>query len=55
MHQGQQTQVNTPGKNAKQYVFGAVNHVTGVLVWLMWPSKNNVGFRRLLQQVLARH
>lgn len=55
MRQGQQTQVNTPGQNAKHYVFGAVNYVTGALVWLTWPHKNNVGFRHLLQQVLARH
>jgi transposase len=55
MRQGQQTQVNTPGQNAKQYVFGAVNYVTGALVWLAWPNKNNVGFRRLLQQVVTQH
>jgi transposase len=55
MRQGQQTQVNTPGQNAKQYVFGAVNYVTGALVWLTWSNKNNVGFRYLLQQVVAQH
>jgi transposase len=55
MRQGQQTQVNTPGQNAKQYVFGAVNYVTGALVWLSWPNKNNVGFRQLLQQLVAQH
>ncbi len=55
MRLGQQLQVNTPGKNAKQYVFGAVNYVTGALVWLTGPGKNNVGFRHLLQQVLACH
>lgn len=55
MRQGQQTQVNTPGQNAKQYVFGAVNYVTGVLVWIPWPNKNHVGFRQLLQQVVAQH
>jgi putative transposase len=55
MRRGQQTQVFTPGQNAKQYVFGAVNYVTGALVWLTWPNKNNVGFRQLLNQVLALH
>jgi transposase len=55
MRQGQQTQVNTPGQNAKQYVLGAVNYVTGALVWLTWPNKNNVGFRQLLQQIVAQH
>ncbi len=55
MRRGQQTQVFTPGKNAKQYVFGAVNYVTGALCWLPWPNKNNVGFRQLLNQVMAWH
>lgn len=55
MRRAQQTQVFTPGKNAKEYVFGAVNYVTGALAWLTWPSKNNVGFRQLLKQVLALH
>ncbi len=55
MRQGQQTQVNTPGQNAKQYVFGAVNYVTGALVWLPWPNKNSVGFWHLLQQVVTHH
>ncbi len=55
MRQGRQMQVNTPGQNAKQYVFGAVNYVTGALVWLAWPNKNNVGFRHLLQQVVTHH
>ncbi|CAG0930599.1 hypothetical protein TFLX_01846 [Thermoflexales bacterium] len=52
---GQQTQVNTPGQNAKQYVFGAVNYVTGTLIWLLWPTKNDVGFRHLLQQLVTHH
>jgi transposase len=55
MRQAHQTEVNTPGPNAKQYVLGAVNYVTGALVWVPWPNKNNVGFRQLLQQVAAQH
>jgi transposase len=55
MRRGQQTQVDTPGQNAKQYVFGAVNYVTGLLIALPWTNKNNVGFRQLLNQVLAFH
>lgn len=55
MRRGQQTQVFTPGQNAKQYVFGAVNYITGQLIALTWPNKNNVGFRQLLSQVLAFH
>lgn len=55
MRCGEQTQVNTPGQNAKQYVFGAVNYVSGTLVWLPWPHKNHVGFRQLLQQIVTVH
>jgi transposase len=55
MRRGEQTQVFTPGQNVKQYVFGAVNYITGALVGLTWPNKNNVGFRQLLRQVLALH
>lgn len=55
MRQGHQTQVDTPGQNQKQHVLGAVHAVTGALVWLTWPQKNNVGFRRLLQALLAVH
>ncbi len=52
---GQQTEINTPGQNAKQYVFGAVNYVTGALVWVPWANKNNVGFRQLLKRVWDSH
>jgi transposase len=55
MRRAQQLQVDTPGKNAKQYVFGAVHYTSGALVWLPWPNKNNVGFRHLLKQVLTLH
>ncbi len=55
MRLGQQTKVNTPGVNAKQYVMGATHAVTGELVWLIWERKNNVGFRELLKILLTRH
>lgn len=55
MRRGHQTQVFTPGQNAKQYVFGAVNYITGLLIALTWTNKNNVGFRQLLHQVVAFH
>jgi len=55
MRRGQQTQVFTPGKNAKQYVFGAINYSTGLLIALRWSNKNNLGFQQLLRQVLAYH
>jgi len=55
MRMGQQHKVNTPGQNDKQYGFGAVNVVTGHLAWLIWPNKNNVGFRHLLRLILDHH
>lgn len=55
MRRGQQTQVFTPGQNAKQYVFGAVNFITGLLIWLTWSNKNNVGFRHLLNEIVTWH
>lgn len=55
MRCGEQTQVNTPGQNAKQYVFGAVNYISGKLVWLSWPHKNHLGFHHLLQQIVTEH
>jgi transposase len=55
MRRGQQTEIDTPGQNAKQYIFGAVNYVTGALLWVPWPNKNNVGFRQLLKQVWDGH
>ena len=55
MRRGHPTQVFTPGHHAKEYVFGAVNYVTGALVGLTRANQNNVGFRHLLKQVLAWH
>lgn len=55
MRRWQQRQVFTSGQNAKQYVFGAVNYITGLLIALTWPNKNNVGFRQLLNQISAYH
>lgn len=55
MRRHQQMQIFTPGQNVKRYIFGAVNYITGALLWLPWANKNNVGFRQLLQQVLAFH
>lgn len=55
MRRGQQTQVATPGQNAKQYVYGAVHYTRGDLCWLSWAHKDNAGFRHLLAQLLAHH
>lgn len=55
MRRGQQTEIDTPGQNAKQYIFGAVNLITGALLWVPWSNKNNVGFRQLLKQIMECH
>lgn len=55
MRRGQQTQVGTPGKNATQYVYGAVHYTRGALLWLPWAHKDNGGFRQLLSAMLAAH
>jgi putative transposase len=55
MRLGQQRQIDTPGQNQTQYVFGAVNALTGGLIWVLWERKNNVGFRQLLKAILAAH
>lgn len=55
MRRGQQTPVWTPGKNATQYVYGAVHYTRGALRWLPWAHKDNAGFRHLLSDILAAH
>ncbi|MCL5952619.1 MAG: IS630 family transposase [Chloroflexi bacterium] len=55
MRIGHQTEIDTPGQNARQYIFGAVNYVTGAFVWVPWSNKNHVGFRELLKRVLECH
>lgn len=55
MRVGHQTKVDTPGVNAKQYVVGATNAVTGDLFWVLWERKNNLGFRELLKVLLEHH
>lgn len=36
-------------------MFGAVNAITGELLWVVWERKNNVGLRQLLTAILAAH
>jgi transposase len=55
MRIGQQTQVLTPGQNAKQYVFGAVNYRTGAFVWSLVTHKDHLAFLDCLKQLAARH
>lgn len=51
---GQQKQVLTPGKNAKQYLAGAVDSRTGELIWVEGEKKNTLLFINLLWK-LTQH
>ena len=52
---GQQYKVSTPGRNERRYGFGAVNYVTGRLIWLLSEHKDNVAFRKLLDLIKRHH
>jgi len=41
MEKGSQTTRPTPGKNQKHYIAGALNTVTGNVVWVVWEKKNS--------------
>lgn len=55
MPMGQQYKVNTPGRNERRYGFGAVNYVTGKLIWLLSEHKDNFAFRKLLGLIKEHH
>lgn len=55
MPQGQQYKVQTPGQNRKHYGLGAVDYVTGRLIWCLAEHKDNVAFRRLLTRIEQVH
>lgn len=44
MSRNTQTEVETPGKNEKRYVFGGLNPKTGYLVWTAAERKNSAVF-----------
>ena len=48
---GTQTQVMTPGKNEKQYLAGALNHVTGKLLHVVGERKDRFLFIDLLKVI----
>lgn len=55
MHRGTQRTVMTPGKNKKMYIAGAMEEVTGKLVWT-WAKKKCTGlFISLLKQLLKSY
>jgi transposase len=51
MPKGSQEEVMTPGKNAKHYLAGALNLVTGELIYGFGPRKTHALFRDLLMQL----
>jgi len=55
MMKGQQTTVPTPGKNQKRYLAGALNAVTGNVVWVEWEKKNSSLFVGLLAALRKRY
>lgn len=51
---GQQKTVLTPGQNEKRYLAGALNAMTGRIVWVEGRSKNSALFVGLLDQLVRR-
>lgn len=50
---GKQTKVPTPGKNRKQYVFGAVDYKSGKFFWHVQETNNQWGCLVVVQQLVA--
>jgi transposase len=55
MNRGKQKQVPTPGKNAKQYVCGALNAKTGCVEYVAGERKNGLLFIAMLQTLLKKY
>jgi len=54
MLRGTQKMVNTPGKNQKRYLAGALNAKTGKLTWVEWDRKDSDLFILQLWQLVRR-
>jgi transposase len=52
---GVQRQVQTPGKNVKRYLAGALDAVTDRLVWVSGTRKNSLLFIELLKKLLKAY
>ena len=52
---GQQKEVMTPGQNVKRYLAGAMNALTGELVWVEGDRKNSDLFMVLLNRLSERY
>jgi transposase len=55
MNRGKQKQIPTPGKNAKQYVCGALNVKTGCIEYVAGERKNGLLFIAMLQALLKTY
>jgi len=51
MPRGTQREVETPGKNEKNYLAGALNHLTGKLLHVVGEKKDRFLFIRLLETI----
>jgi hypothetical protein len=51
MNRGQQKQVQTPGRNQKRYLCGAMDADTGLLTWVRGERKNGLLFVRTLNKL----
>jgi transposase len=54
MLRGTQKMANTPGKNQKRYLAGALNAKTGKLTWVEWKRKDSDLFILQLWQLVGR-
>lgn len=52
---GQQRKIPTPGQNVKRYGFGAVNYMTGQLLYRVGEHKDSAGFCDLLEQIVQEY
>ena len=52
---GQQPRVPTPGKNRKRYLAGALNAVTGKVVWVEWYRKTSELLILLMAELRKRY
>jgi len=55
MMKGHQTAIPTPGKNQKRYLAGALNTVTGNVVWVEWEKKNSDIFILMMAELRKRY
>ena len=52
---GRQTTVPTPGKNRKRYLAGALNALTGKVLWVEWHRKTSELFILLMAELRKRY